>query len=254
MIATCSLRDIVEYLTGYLRISEIPDDPRALNGLQVENSGSVTRIAAAVDACQATIDRAGDIGADLMLVHHGLFWSGLEPVSGVHGRRIRSLVSRGIALYSAHLPLDCHLDVGNNVLLARRLGVTNLQPFGESDGVRIGFAGDLSVDRAALASRIQSELGIAPRVVATGPERIRRIGIVSGAASSYLPSAAAAGLDTFLTGEGPHHTYLLAEELKINLVYAGHYATETLGVQALAAHLSERFHVPWEFLDHPTGM
>ncbi len=251
---TSSLGEIVEYLTTYLRISEIPDDPRALNGLQVENGGSVTRMVAAVDACQATIDRAGDIGADLMLVHHGLFWSGLEPVTGVHGRRIRSLVSRGIALYSAHLPLDCHQDVGNNFLLARRLGVTNLQPFGESDGVRIGVAGDLSVDRSALVSRIQSELGVAPRVIAAGPDRIKRIGIVTGAASSYLRPAVSEGLDAFLTGEGPHHTYLQAEELGINLIYAGHYATETLGVQALAAHLSQRFQVPWEFVDHPTGM
>ena len=251
---TVQLAEIVPYLDRYLRISEVPDDPRAINGLQLENLGSVKRIAAAVDACQATIDLAAAAGADFLLVHHGLFWSGLEPVRGIHGRRIRALVERNIALYSAHLPLDCHPEVGNNHVLARRLGVANLQPFGLSDGVFIGVAGELAVRRDELLARIQTVLGATPRLIPTGPAQIRRVGIITGAGSSELASAARVGLDTFITGEGPHHTYLQAEELGINLIYAGHYATETIGVQVLAAHLSERFRIPWQFLDHPTGM
>jgi len=189
-----------------------------------------------------------------MLVHHGLFWSGLSPITGTHGRRIRTLIKHNISLYSAHLPLDCHPEVGNNYVLARRLGVGNLEPFGESDGVSIGVAGDLAADRSELVSRIQKTLNFTPRVIATGPARVERVGIITGAGSSELTAAVRAGLDTFITGEGPHHTYLQAEELGINLIYAGHYATETVGVQVLAAHLSERFAIPWQFLDHPTGM
>jgi dinuclear metal center YbgI/SA1388 family protein len=248
----CQLKEIVDYLDQYLRTSQVPDDPRALNGLQVENSGSISRILAAVDACKATIDLAS--AGDLMVVHHGLFWSGLVPITGPRGRRIRALISRDIALYSSHLPLDCHPDVGNNFLLARRLGVVNLEPFGEAAGARVGVAGDISLSRADLAARLEAKLGVAPKVIGAGPDRVRRIGIVTGAGSSDLGEAAAVGLDTFVTGEGPHHTFLEAEELGINLIYAGHYATETLGVQALAGHLSEKFGVPWQFVDHPTGL
>jgi dinuclear metal center YbgI/SA1388 family protein len=249
---TRKLKEITDYLDWYLRHSEIRDYPQALNGLQVENSGAITRVVAAVDACQATIDLATT--GDLMVVHHGLFWSGPQPIVGPHRQRIRSLISRDIALYSSHLPLDCHPDVGNNYLLARRLGVVNLEPFGEVEGNRIGVAGEIAVSRADLAAQLEAKLGAIPRVIGAGPDQVRRIGIVTGAGSGDLAAAAAAGLDTFLTGEGPHHTFLEAEELRINLIFAGHYATETLGVQALAAHLSEKYAVSWQFLDHPTGM
>lgn len=138
---TTKLPEIVGYLDRYLRISEVADDSRAVNGLQFENSGKVSRIGAAVDACQATIEMAVRNGLDFMLVHHGLFWSGLEPITGIHGRRVRALIQHDISLYSAHLPLDCHPEVGNNHVLARKLGVGNLEPFGQAEGVWIGVAG-----------------------------------------------------------------------------------------------------------------
>jgi dinuclear metal center YbgI/SA1388 family protein len=251
---TAQLPELVAYIDAYLRTASVPDDPRAMNGLQVENSGSVTRIGAAVDACQATILMAKAAGADFLLVHHGLFWGGPLPIAGLQGRRVRALLDSNIALYSAHLPLDCHPEVGNNYVLARTLGVANLKPFGEAEGIKIGVAGDLSIEVDVLAGLIASGLGHTPRVIAKGPRKVKRIAIITGAGSSQLDAAAAAGIDTFLTGEGPHHTYLQAEELGVNLIYAGHYATETVGVQALATHLSEHFSLPWQFLDHPTGM
>lgn len=248
------LAEIVDYLNEYLRIADVPDDSRALNGLQVENNGAVSRIIAAVDACEATILEAASRGGDFMLVHHGLFWSGLLPVTGVHGRRIRLLTERSIALYSAHLPLDCHPEVGNNALLARKLGLTDLVPFGTFEGRQIGFSGHIALGRDELVVRLAESIGGAPRVVAAGPARVAKVGIVTGAGTAALQEAASAGIDTLITGEGPHHSYLEAEELRLNLIFGGHYATETLGVQELAAHVSKRFSLPWEFADHPTGM
>ncbi len=246
--------DVVSYLDGYLRLGSVPDDPRALNGLQVENSGRLERVAAAVDACQASIDAAAARGAGLLLVHHGLFWGGLEPLVGRHGRRVRALHRHDIALYAAHLPLDCHPDVGNNAVLARALGVRDVVPFGEEDGVAIGLLGSLAVARGELVEVVGRLLHVQPTLLACGPADVKRIAIITGAGSKFIRAARAAGADTLLTGEGPHHSYFDAEESGTNVILAGHYATETVGVKALAGHLSERFGVPWEFLDHPTGL
>jgi len=248
------LDDLVQYLNGYLRIGEVGDDPLALNGLQVENGGEVQSVAVAVDACQAVIDQAAQRGADLLVVHHGLFWSGLEPLVGRHYRRLGALVRHGIALYSAHIPLDRHPEVGNNVVLARKLGMEVRGWFGHYHGSPIGTWGELDLSREGLASRLEEILGRAPRLIAGGPERVRRVGIITGAAGSMLKDASEAALDSFITGEGQHWTYFDAEELGVNAYYAGHYATETLGVRALAEHIAERFRLPWSFIDHPTGL
>ncbi len=248
------LDQLVRYLDDYLRVQAVPDAPNALNGLQVANHGQVTRVVAAVDLCQATIENAAAERADLLLVHHGIFWKGLEPLVGRAYERVAALVRHNIALYSAHLPLDCHPDVGNNPLLARALGVSPRGEFGMSDGVAIGVWGDLDIDRAALAARLAALLGAAPRLLGFGPPQVRRVGIITGAGGSMIAQARAAGLDTYITGEGPHHTFFDAEELGLNVFYAGHYATETLGVRALAEHVSKKFELPWTFLDHPTGL
>ncbi len=249
-----NLAELVSYLDGYLRVATVPDAPEALNGLQVANSGTVTRIAAAVDLCEATVRMAVERQADLMLVHHGLFWGGLKPLTGPAYRRVAGLLQHNIALYSAHLPLDLHPDVGNNAVLARQLGVTLRGEFGEEYGVCIGVWGELDVRRAALERQLAAVLGATSRVLAFGPEQIARVGIVTGGAGSMIAQAAAAGLDSYVTGEGAHHTYFDAEELRLNVFYAGHYATETVGVKALAAHLEAKFGLPWTFLDHPTGL
>jgi putative NIF3 family GTP cyclohydrolase 1 type 2 len=158
-----------------------------------------------------------------------------------------------VALYSAHLPLDRHPEVGNNWVLARRLEVTGIRPLEGMDPL-IGVRGSVDVSRDALAARLGDIVGTSPRVIAAGPPRVRQVAVVTGAGASWLPHARAAGADTFITGEAPHHAFFDAEEWGMNLLLGGHYATETLGVKALAAHLGAKFNVGWEFVDHPTGL
>ncbi len=272
-MSTVALADIVAYLDDYLRIGEIPDSPNAVNGLEVENrSGTVDRIVAAVDASARTADgmdesHGGAHGrAPLLIVHHGMLWDGNVPITGRRYRRLRALMDANVALYAAHIPLDVHPEVGNNVVLAERLGVRIEGWWGEYRGIKLGVYGQVP---HALQSRtaLQEELGRIldeergsedrsplPMMIPAGPDRIQRIGIITGAAGSMIGEAHALGLDTFVTGEGNHHTWFDADEFGINLCYAGHYATETLGVQALASHLADKFDLPWEFHDHPTGL
>jgi len=248
------LQDLSAYLDEYLRIHETPDYPAALNGVQVANSGTVTRVAVAVDAVQTTIDRAVQMGADLLLVHHGLFWDGNRPVTDRRYRRLRSLFDADLAVYSAHLPLDVHPEVGNNAVLARALGIEPQGTFGEFKGQPTGLWGTLDLKREALGARLDEVLGGPVRMIACGPERVRRVGIITGEAGKMVHEARAAGLDAFVTGEGDHHHFFDAEEGGINLFFGGHYATEVWGVRALAQHLEQRFGLPWAFVDHPTGL
>jgi dinuclear metal center YbgI/SA1388 family protein len=173
---------------------------------------------------------------------------------GRDARRLRALLEGNVALYSVHLPLDAHPEVGNNAILARDLGLSDTTPFGTEGGIEIGVAGRLEIDRAALAERLEAQLGSPPRLLAGGGERVARVAIVTGAGSSFLRQAREAGIDTFITGEGPHHTFFDAEEWGLNVFYAGHYATETLGVKALAQLAADRYGLEWEFMDYPTGM
>ncbi|MEZ4455020.1 MAG: Nif3-like dinuclear metal center hexameric protein [Gemmatimonadales bacterium] len=255
------LAEVVEYLNGYLRIREIPDEAGAVNGLQVENGGTIGAIVAAVDASQATIDGARAVaerfGAPpMILVHHGLFWDGNQPVTGRRYQRLRSLFDGDLALYAAHIPLDVHPEVGNNAVLAARLGLVDLEAFDLYKGIPIGVQGRLPAPRARedLVQTLDGLLGTSARLIPGGPERSERIGIITGGAGGRIGAARAAGLDTFITGEGAHHTFFDAMEFGVNAIYAGHYATEQVGVQALAEHLSARFGIPWEFHHHPTGL
>jgi dinuclear metal center YbgI/SA1388 family protein len=248
------LAELVDHLDGYLRVREVGDDPLAHNGLQVENRGEVGRIAVAVDACQAVIDGAAALRADLLIVHHGLFWSGTQPLVGRFHRRFASLLEHGIAVYSAHIPLDIHPEVGNNVLLAKLLGMEVKGWWGEYQGAKIGVWGALDLPREEVGRRLSGALGAAPRLIPGGPARTGRIGVITGAGGSMIEEAHSSGLDTFVTGEGKHHTFFDAEELGVNVFYAGHYATETVGVKALGEHLAGRFGLPWSFIDHPTGL
>jgi dinuclear metal center YbgI/SA1388 family protein len=249
------LDTLVRFLDDYLRVAaEGADAPEALNGLQVGNAGDVTRLAAAVDVCEATVQLAAEQHADCLLVHHGLFWGGLRPVVGPSYRRLAGLIKANIALYAAHLPLDRHPEVGNNHVLAGLLGVKVRGDFGTYHGAPAGVWGERHGTREELSWAVTRALGAAPRVFPFGPEHVHRVGIVTGSGGSLIPQAAAAGLDTFVTGEGQHWTFFDAEELGINVFYAGHYATETVGVKALAEHVSKKFTLPWVFLDHPTGL
>ena len=249
-----SLTAIVKHCDQLLRTDAIGDYDGAVNGLQAANSGTVTRIAAAVDASLATVKLAIAAKADLMIVHHGLFWSPSHPWAGKKYELIRLLVENNLAVYSSHLPLDAHPEIGNNAQLCAALGLKNLRPFFVTHGQPIGFQARARISRAELAAKLARATGANPRIIPGGQDICRRIGVVTGGAGGDLKLAAAEGVDTFITGEGPHWTYALAEEAGINVFYGGHYATETFGVKALAAHLSKKFKVPWKFIDHPTGL
>ena len=248
------LKELVAYLDEYLSVDEVADFPNALNGLQVEAPGPVGRVAAAVDATAASIEAAIEAEADLLLVHHGLFWNGNQPVTGRLYRRLSALLEAGVAVYASHLPLDVHGEVGNNVVLARELGLRVEGRFGEYEGTELGVWGTLQLKRETLAARLDDLLGGPVKVVPGGPDRLERVGVLTGGGGSFVGSALEAGLDGLVTGEGTHHTYFDAEEGGLNLYYGGHYATETWGVRALAEHLADRFGLEWTFLDLPTGL
>ena len=253
-MSRASLSAIVRYCDELLGTVQVQDYEGAANGLQVQNGGTVSRIAAAVDASAATVRLAIEAKADLLLVHHGLFWGASHPWTGKRWDLLRLLLENNLAIYSSHLPLDAHLRLGNNARLCAGLGFRRLRPFFFDHGQFIGFQTRQRVSRADLASRLRRATGAEPRLIPGGPPVCQRIGVVTGGAGSDLKKAAAEGVDTFITGEGPHWTYALAEELGVNVLYGGHYATETFGVKALATELSRRFKIPWTFLDHPTGL
>lgn len=249
-----SLKLINAHIDHFLKTTSIADWPNALNGLQVENSGTVKKIGAAVDACEFSIRAAVEKGIDLLVVHHGLFWSGVQPLTAANFRKIKMAIDHDLAIYSAHLPLDVHPVVGNNALLCKALGFKKTKPFFFEKGQFIGLKTHAPMKRGELARRLEKVLGAPVKICPGGPGKPSRIGVVTGGAGAGVHKAADEGIDTFITGEGPHHSYLMAEELGVNLIYGGHYATETFGVKALASHLSKEFKLPWEFIDHPTGL
>jgi dinuclear metal center YbgI/SA1388 family protein len=248
------LSQIVSYADEHLRIAEIDDWPNALNGLQVENSGAITKIGAAVDASSRTIDAAIADGVNFLIVHHGLFWPGLQPIAGGRRRMLDQILRHDLALYSAHLPLDIHSLLGNNSQLAAALGFEEIEPFFEAKGQRIGLKITEKISRDELAKKLEQSLGGPIRTFASGPAETKAIGLITGGAGSEIYEVAREGIDTFITGEAPHWAAVAAEELGMNLLLGGHYATETFGVKALAAHLSDRFNLPWNFIDSPTGL
>jgi dinuclear metal center YbgI/SA1388 family protein len=248
------LKQIVRCCDRLLPSPKGQDYERAANGLQVENTGRVSLIGAAVDASLATVRLAVDAQVDFLIVHHGLFWSPAHPWTGKRYALLRCLLGHNLSVYSSHLPLDGHPRLGNNACLCAALGLRNLRPFFFDHERFIGYQARAKLPREELASRLRRAIGAEPVIIPAGPRICRRIGVVTGGAGEALAKAAAEGVDTFITGEGPHWTGALAEDLGVNLLYGGHYATETFGVKALAAYLSRRFKLPWVFLDHPTGL
>lgn len=249
------LSPLVSHLDSFLRRDEINDYPGAVNGLQIGNSGRVVRIVAAVDACETVIAEAARVPGTLLLVHHGLYWQGLQPVTGPLYRKMKSAIKGDLALYSSHLPLDLHPRVGNNAVLARALGLTSTSPALELKGQHAGVIGKVKpLKRDQFARLISETVGGNVHVAPGGPGIIKTVLVVTGGAGSEVAHAAELGVDAFVTGEGPHWSYTTAEEEGLNLFYAGHYATETFGVKSLAAYLSKKTGLPWSFLDHPTGL
>jgi len=249
-----SLADISAFIDALLDTDNVADWSNALNGLQLANNGTVTRLGAAVDAGEATLQKAAAAGIDLLLVHHGLFWSGLQPLTGAAYRKTAHAIRSNLAIYSAHLPLDIHPELGNNALLASAIGMEETEPFFFEKGRFIGLKAAMEIPIAALLSRVEKAVAGPAKLFPGGPQIPKSVGIVTGGAGAEIYKAAGEGIDTFITGEGPHWAAIAAEELGINLILAGHYATETFGVKALAARVSEAFTLPWQFIDHPTGL
>ncbi|MDH3270867.1 MAG: Nif3-like dinuclear metal center hexameric protein [Gemmatimonadota bacterium] len=251
------VESLLQYVDEYLGVAAHPDYRTALNGLQVEGPETVERIATAVDASVASIEAAAELDAQLLMVHHGIFWGGLQPITGAFHKRVSLLIEHGIALYSCHLPLDGHPEIGNCALLARALGLELDGRLGQYEGVDLGWTGSFEdqLEIETLTERVSAAVGgSAVKVLPGGPPEIGRVGVVTGGASSFIREAADAGLDAFITGEGPHHAYFEAVEFGIHVLFAGHYATETFGVRALGRHLTERFGVESSFIDQPTGL
>jgi dinuclear metal center YbgI/SA1388 family protein len=260
-----SLSEIISCTDRFLRIRDVGDWDNALNGLQIENSGRVTRLGAAVDVSTRVLTEAARKKVDLLIVHHGLFWAGLQPVKSALRRKLQIAFENDIALYSAHLPLDIHSKVGNNAQLVAALGLKSsrlrggtptisAEAFLEEKGQPVGLKVRASVPRSELVRKLRRALNGPVKIFEFGPKQARIIGIVTGAAGSEIYRVARENIDTFVTGEAPHWAAVAAEELGMNLLLGGHYATEVFGVKALAAHLSKKFRISWEFIDCPTGL
>jgi dinuclear metal center YbgI/SA1388 family protein len=245
---------LTAWLDTYLDVHGY-DDP-SLNGLQVEGADEVAKVAVAVDGSLATFEAAMSAGADMLIVHHGLFWGPAKAVVGPHRRRLAFLLEHDISLYAAHIPLDAHREVGNNWGIGRMLALDDLQDFGTWRGRPIGVQGTFPTPMSLrdLADAIERHLGESVLVHAGGALEVGSLGIISGAAAGTIPDAAALGLDAFLTGEPKHDAFHDAFEHGINALYAGHYMTETVGVNLLAAKLQEEFGLLTEFLLLPTGL
>ena len=249
------LQNITELLDSTLRIREIKDASVALNGLQVENNGTVTKVALAVDGSQKTIDDAIAAGADLLILHHGIYWCGLRPMTGWFKKKIQSCLEHNLAVYGAHLPLDLHPQLGNNAGIARELGLTDCTPEVDYHGTLIGVAGDFDGTVAELREKFAQITGSSVTgYVQNADAPAGRVAVCSGGAGDVIYQMHDKGYTTYLTGEENHWVVNAAQDMGINIFFAGHYATETFGVKSLGKLIEEQFGLPTIFIDNPTGM
>jgi dinuclear metal center YbgI/SA1388 family protein len=241
------MKDLVAYCDTRTRLAAFKDAPAAFNGLQFANDGRVTRIGAAVDAGLVPFRKAAAAGVDFLIVHHGMFWDMPRPLTGAAHERIVALTKANCALYSNHLPLDAHPQIGNNALLARQLGLKATRGFIPNEGGPVGRIAPSRVPRASLRRKLES---LYPRVIAIefGSARPRSVAFCSGSGNSAVPALLAAGVDTLVTGELREEWFNVAQERKLNLYLCGHYATEVHAVRALAKELAAKFGLPWEFI------
>lgn len=250
-----SLNDITALLDSTLRIREIKDASVAINGLQVENNGQVTKVALAVDGSQKTIDDAIAAGADLLILHHGIYWCGLRPMTGWFKKKIETCLQHNLAVYGAHLPLDLHPELGNNAGIARELGLTDCSPEVDYHGTLIGIAGEFNGTVGELKAKFAEITGSGiTGTILDADMPAGRIAVCSGGAGDVIYQMHDKGYSTYLTGEENHWVVNAAQDMGINILFAGHYATETFGVKSLGKLLNEQFGLPTIFIDNPTGM
>jgi dinuclear metal center YbgI/SA1388 family protein len=248
------LATLITYLDDYLRLSSYDD--RSNNGLQVQGHPSVTRVAFAVDACLASFQGAIAEQAQLLIAHHGLFWSQHLQLTGAHFERVKTLICAGCGLYAAHIPLDAHPEIGNNIELARLAGLQNIESWGNHASDMIGFIGDLpeALPVSTLNARLEAHIGKGNRVQTNGAGIAKRVAVLSGFGVDFAGQAVAAGADTLITGETSHTWYHPVDEQGLSVIYGGHYNTETVGLKALAHKLAGEFSLQTVFVDLPTGL
>lgn len=247
--------DLITYLDSFLRIAEIDD--YGPQGLQVEAANpQIQRIALAVDVAPPIINAAAQWGADMLLVHHGIFWRSVERIAGPLGQRVRLLLQSNMHLYAAHLPLDAHPEVGNNATLAAMLGVTVQQWWCAPKGTPLAVLGPLAaaIPLSQFAGLVESSLSTTVTLLPHGPQQVKNVAILSGFGADQVAAARDLGADTFVTGETSHANYWAAADHGLNVIFAGHYATETVGVKALGQHLTDQFDLTIHFFDFPTSM
>lgn len=243
---------LIRFLDEYLEADQGTD--YCPNGLQVEGRRQISRVVTGVSACLELFQRARRSEADAVLVHHGLFWRGdPSPLTGTLYQRVAELIQGRMSLIAYHLPLDRHLEVGNNAVAARALHLSGIESFCDHEGLPLGVRGQFAepMDRAGVLESLTELYRQSPRVFAFGAERIQTVGLVSGAGGRCFQAAIAAKIDLFVTGEAEEWTMNLAKETQTNFVAAGHYATERLGVQALGDKLRQDFSIDVEFVDLP---
>jgi dinuclear metal center YbgI/SA1388 family protein len=254
--------DLSEIVTQYddrLRVADYADVDAATNGLQVgPRDGDVERVAFAVDAAVETVEEALDWGADLLVTHHGVVWGGLDSVTGREFERIQPLIDGDCALYAVHLPLDGHPELGNAAQLAELMDLENRAPFGSVGDQHIGTRGTAtsSFGSEELRETLESNLdtgGRGVQVLDFGPEELHDVAVLTGGGADWIREAEADGVDAFVTGEGKQKLYHEAKEAGVSVFLAGHYATETFGVEALQA-VAAGWDLETTFLDRPTGL
>jgi dinuclear metal center YbgI/SA1388 family protein len=251
MANTVSRDTLVSHLDQYLDSRGKDYGP---NGLQVEGREEIGKVVTGVSACQELFARAREAGADAVLVHHGLFWEGMpRTLTGFQYRRVAELIRGEMSLIAYHLPLDRHMEVGNNAVAGRQLGLRRIEPFGEHDGLPVGVKGLFpeSVSPDELVERCRRVYGQEPLAYLSGPEAISTLGVISGGGQREFYSAIAEGLDAYITGEVTEWVMNVSRETRTHYLAGGHYATERLGVRALGEHLAERFGIEVEFIDVP---
>ncbi len=242
---------VVSFLDDYLRISAYPDS--SINGLQVEGGEAVEKVAFAVDASMQSFMQAVEVEADLLVCHHGIIWNGIERVTGLVRDRLKFLLENEISLYAAHIPLDAHPEIGNNAMILRSIGVEPEEEFGDYRGVKIGFAGYTSEDFEEILEKLEDRFGDVG-YMKFGNDVIEKVAAVSGRGAGYIEEAMRSQVDLLITGEIEHSAYHTARDAEMNVIYLGHYSSETLGMKALMNVVEDKLGLDVEFLDIPTEL
>ena len=253
---TMKIKELDSYFRGFLAIDDLAGTDFSKNGVQVENSADINCIAFAVDACMETFKRAKEAGAQMVFVHHGLFWGHEQTLTGTHYQRLKFLIENNIALYAAHLPLDIHPELGNNVALAKAAGLTDLKPFGEYRGIKVGVKGTFKIP--VTTAQVLSDLGYDSSellaCLSFGKEKNITGAVITGGGEHDVAAAIDEDVDLYITGDAAHVVYHTCLENRINMISAGHYRTEVYGVQNVAEKVSEELGLKTLFIDVPTGL